>query len=202
MQLEGEIAARPPVALRSRQKRDVLSTALGPKSFQSSFQAYENLSIIRQGLMEMAEMPYLAQGSTAAIAWSHTQAVQIILDQRSPMVDVKYDASQAVYTVSEPPGCPRLRLVKVASTPFAKPGETVDFTLRFDNVGNQPICNTTVLDSLSTRLEYVDGSAQCSVAAEFSSVPNEAGSVVVRCQVSKPLKPGDGGILRFRCRVR
>ena len=54
-----------------------------------------------------------------------------------------------------PPGNPRLRLVKVASTPFAKPGEEVDFTLRFDNVGNQPIGNVTILDSLSTRLEYV-----------------------------------------------
>ncbi len=202
IQPEGEIAARPPVALRSELKKDVLSTALGPRSFQSSFQAYENLAILRQGLIEMAEMPYLARGSTAAIAWSHTQAVQVILERQGAMAEVKYDQSQSVYTVSEPPGCPRLRIVKVASTLFAQPGDTVDFTLRFDNIGNQPIGNVTILDSLNTRLEYVDSSAQCSVDATFAAEPNEGGSVVVRCEVSHPLKPGDGGILRFRCRVR
>ena len=64
-------------------------------------------------------------------------------------------------------------MVKVASTPFAKPGEEVDFTIRFDNIGNQPIGNVTILDSLSTRLEYVPQSAQCSVEAKFSTQPNE-----------------------------
>ena len=50
-----QIAARPPVAMRTEQKKDILSTAIGPRGFQSSFQAYENLSIIRQGIVEMAE---------------------------------------------------------------------------------------------------------------------------------------------------
>jgi hypothetical protein len=32
--------------------------------------------------------------------------------------------------------------------------------------------------------------------------PNEGDSVVVCCELTKPLEPGKGGILRFRCRVR
>ncbi len=202
VQPSGEIAARPPVALRSKQAKDVLSTVLGPRGFQDGFKPYENLAIIRQGLMKEAEMPFLARGAKAAIAWSHTQAVQIILERQGAMAEVKYDASMSIYTAAEPPGRPRLRLVKVASTPFAQPGDTVDFTLRFDNIGNQPIGNVTILDSLNTRLEYVEGSAQCSVAAKFSTQPNEGGSVVVRCEVSHPLEINKGGVLRFRCRVR
>jgi uncharacterized repeat protein (TIGR01451 family) len=198
----GEIAARPPVALRTKQARDVISTVLGPRGFQDGFKPYENLAIIRQGILKAAEMPFLARGATAAIAWSHTQAVEIILERQGAMAEVKYDQSMSIYTASAPPGRPQLRLVKVASTPFAKPGEMVDFTLRFDNIGNQPIGNVTILDSLNTRLEYVEGSAQCSVEAKFSTRPNEGGSVVVRCEVSRPLLPGKGGILRFRCRVR
>ena len=118
------------------------------------------------------------------------------------MAEVKYDNAASVYTVSMPPGHPRLRLVKLASTACAKPGEKVDFTLRFDNIGDQPIGNVTILDSLSTRLQYIPDSAQCSVEAQFSTQPNECQSVVVRCEVRKPLDPGQGGILRFRCRVR
>jgi uncharacterized repeat protein (TIGR01451 family) len=202
VQPEGEISARPPVAMLSDQKKDVISNTLGPRGFQNSFQAYENLSIIRQGMFEMAEMPYLAQGSNAAIAWTHTQAVQILLDHQSAMAEVKYDASQSIYTVSMPPGRPRLRLAKVASTSSANPGEIVYFTLRFDNIGNEPIGNVTILDSLSTRLEYVPNSAQCSRQATFSTRENEGGSVVLCCELADPLQPNKGGILRFRCRVR
>jgi uncharacterized repeat protein (TIGR01451 family) len=190
------------VAMRTKQSKDTISTSIGPRGFQSTFKAYENLAIIRQGMFEMAEMPLLARGAQAAVDWSHTQAVQIILERRGAMAEVKYDASMSVYTVSEPPGRPKLRLVKVASTQLAEPGDDVDFTLRFDNIGNQPIGNVTILDSLNTRLEYVPQSAQCSVEASFSTQPNEGGSSVVRCELAHPLKPGDGGVLRFRCRVR
>ena len=141
------------------------------------------------------------RGSTAAIAWTHTQAVQIILDRKAAAAEVKDDNCMTIYTVEEPPACPSC-LVKVASTPFANPGDDVEFTLRFDNIGNQPIGEVTILDSLNTRLEFVPESAQCSVDAKISSQPNEGDSVVVSCQLAKPLEPGHGGILRFICRVR
>lgn len=202
VQAGDEISARPPVALRSRQVKDVMSTALCARGFQDAFKPYENLAIIRQGLMEGGEMPFLARGSTAAIAWSHTQAVQVLLERRGAMAEVKYDESMAVYTYTAPPGNPKLRVVKVASTQFAQPGEFVDFTIRFDNIGNQTIGNVTILDSLNTRLEFVPDSAQCSVDAKFYTEPNEGDSVVVRCEVTDPLEAGHGAILRFRCRVR
>jgi uncharacterized repeat protein (TIGR01451 family) len=154
------------------------------------------------GAFDEAEMAFLARGANAAVAWSHTQAVQVVLDRKAAMADVKYDKSLMIFTIDEPPGRPKLRLVKVASTSFANPGDTVDFTIRFDNVGNQPIGNVAILDSLNTRLEYVPDSAQCSVDATFTTQPNEGDSVVLHCELSHPLDAGKGGILRFRCRVR
>ena len=201
-QLGDQISARPAAAFRMRQGDGVMSCAIRAKAFQDAFKPYENLSIIRLGQYDGNEMAFLARGANAAIAWSHTQAVQIILDRKAAMADVKYDHSQFVYTVDSPPGKPKLRLVKVASTPFANPGDTIDFTIRFDNTGNEPIGNVTILDSLNTRLEYVPDSAQCSIDAQFSTQPNEGDSVVVRCELSHPLAVGKGGILRFRCRVR
>jgi uncharacterized repeat protein (TIGR01451 family) len=202
VQLDDRILARPAAAFRMKQGDGVMSSAIRAKEFEYGFKPYENLSIVRIGVYKEAETAFLARGSNAAIAWSHVQAVQIILDRKSAHADVKYDDSRMIYTVDEPPGNPKLRLVKVASTPFAQPGDTIDFTIRFDNVGNQPIGNVAILDSLNTRLEYVPDSAQCSVDAKFSTRPNEGGSVVVCCELAKPLQIGQGGILRFRCRVR
>ena len=93
-------------------------------------------------------------------------------------------------------------MIKVASTPVAEPGDEVSFTIRFDNVGNQPIGSVQIVDSLTTRLEYVPDSAQCSLKARFSTQPNEGESLVVRCVLSEPLPPGKGGVFRFRCIVR
>ena len=201
VQLDDQISARPASAMRVKQGGVIASSAIRAKGFQDAFKPYENLSIIRLGQFDEAEMPFLARGSNAAIAWSHTQAVQVILDRKTAMADVKYDKALTTYTVDSP-GPPRLRLIKVASTPFANPGEVVDFTIRFDNLGAQPIGNVEILDSLNTRLEYIPDSAQCSVDATFSTQPNEGDSVVLRCELSHPLDVGKGGILRFRCRVR
>ena len=87
-----------------------------------------------------------------------------------------------VYTVSQPPGKPKLQLVKVALTAFAQPGDVIDFTIRFDNLGNEPLDHVVIVDSLSPRLEYVSAAKQCPVQrrARFSTVPNEVGSLVVR----------------------
>ena len=202
VQIEGQIGARPPVAMRSRQGQGTMSTLLGPRSFQDGFKPYENLSIIRTGAYDGSQMAFLARGNNAAVAWSHTERLQIILDRKAAQAMAKDEQAETVYSIGQPPGCPRLRLVKVASTPFAQPGEEVSFTLRFDNVGNQVIGNVTIIDSLTTRLEYIDGSAQCSLDAQFSTQPNEADSVVLRCEIAKPLPPGKGGIIRFRCTVR
>lgn len=201
IQPNDQIAARPAVAMRTRQGDGAMSSAVGPRSFQNGFKPYENLSVIRIGAYKEAEMAFLAKSSNAAIAWSHNQAVQIVLDRKGAMATVKYDDVRSIYTVSTE-GRPRLRLVKLASTAMAKPGEEVTFTLRFDNLGDQPIAKVVIIDSLSTRLEFVPGSAECSVEAKVSTQPNEGDSVAVRCELAGPLAPTKGGILRFRCRVR
>ena len=186
----------------SRQGDGVVSEAQGAIAFHDQLLPYENLEIIRRGVMETAELAWLARGIDAAKAWTTTQAVQVILDEQAANAEVQTEALQDVFTVKTPKGNPRLRVIKVASEHFAQPGEEIAFTIRFDNVGNQVIGNVTILDNLTTRLEYIPDSAQCSLEANFVTEPNEAGSVVLRAELVAPLEPGDGGVIRFRCRVR
>jgi uncharacterized repeat protein (TIGR01451 family) len=153
-------------------------------------------------MVQGSEMAWLAQGVAAAVTWSHKQAVQIILDQQRATEEVADQRLASVFTVDQPPANAKLRVMKVASTQSAAPGEEVDFTIRFDNVGNQPIGNVTLIDNLTTRLEYQPDSAQCSIEANFLTEPSESESLVLRWEIADPLLPGKGGIIRFRCRVR
>ena len=198
----GQIGEDKLTIYRGRQYGGTASQSLGPKSFQGAFAWFEDISVIRMGIYRESEMAFLAQGAQAAIAWTRKQAVQVILDHQKATEEVSHQAAETLYTVNAEPAHPRLRLIKVASTQFAAPGEEVDFTLRFDNVGNQPIGNVTIVDDLTARLEYLPGTAQCSLPAGFNTQPSESGSLILRWEITNPLEPGDGGVARFHCRVR
>lgn len=202
LQVEGQMGRDALNVCLTKQGNGAVSCAVGPRGFQDAFLPFENLAIIRLGVYQAAEMAFLAEGAQAAIAWSHTQAVQVILDQQRATEAISDQPVGSVFTVNEPPARPKLRVIKIASTNAAKPGEFVDFTIRFDNVGNQPIGNVTIIDSLSGRLELVPGTAQCSLPGNFIPQPNASGSQVLRWEITDPLKPGQGGIARFRCVVR
>ena len=64
------------------------------------------------------------------------------------------------------------------------------------------IGNVTIADNLTTRFEYVPDSAKSSVDADFITQSNDAGSLVLRWEIKDPVKPGDGGVLRFKVKVR
>jgi uncharacterized repeat protein (TIGR01451 family) len=201
-QLVGRVGKKSLTTYRSKEGEGLLSASLGPHSFQDGFRPYENCETIRLGKYQSKEHALLLRGTTAAKTWEHKAAVQVFIDEMVASAVTRNEQVQVTYTIKEPPANPKLQITKVASTQYANPGETIDFTLRFDNVGNQTIGNVTIVDNLTTRLEYVPDSAQSSVPADFSHKANEGDSLVLRWEVKKPLKPGEGGIVRFTCRVR
>jgi hypothetical protein len=62
--------------------------------------------------------------------------------------------------------------------------------------------NVTILDRLTTRLEYVADSAESSMEAQFSATQVEEGSTVLRWDIKGPIRVGEGGILKFQCLVK
>ena len=78
----------------------------------------------------------------------------------------------------------------------------VTFFLRYSNHGGRPLTDVAVSDSLSGRLEYVAGSAQADRDAVFTTEQNEAGSTILRWEISGRLAPGQTGVLRFQAKVR
>jgi uncharacterized repeat protein (TIGR01451 family) len=201
-QPRGEVGRKEATTFLSEQGDGAVSNANGPLAFQDKLLPYEAPLAIGQGIVEESEMAWLGYGVSAAITWSGDQPVQVFIDRTKAAAEVSDEKLATVFTVKSRETNPKLRVIKVASTQFAAPGATIDFTIRFDNVGDDVIGNVTVVDNLTTRLEYVPDTAQCSVPAEFSTQPNEGESLALRWEITNPLERGQGGIIRFRCRVR
>jgi uncharacterized repeat protein (TIGR01451 family) len=103
--------------------------------------------------------------------------------------------------------CPRvpdapLTLCKWADAQCAQIGDVVTFYLKYSNHGGRAITDVAVSDSLTTRLEYVPGSAKADRDAVFTLEQNEAGSATLRWEIGGRLLPGQSGLVSFQARVR
>jgi uncharacterized repeat protein (TIGR01451 family) len=170
-------------------------------TMSDSLMPYEDLQLIRTGIQDESEGPQLARSAAAALAWSSFENVMVIIDGQAAELSASVAGTQET-VVYELNGKSRVEICKVASHQLAEPGDEVSFTIRFDNVGEQPVQNITIVDSLPARLTYLDNSQQASVEADFATQANEVGSEVLRWEIAGQLKPGEGGVIRFRCQVR
>ncbi len=168
----------------------------------NKFMPFEDFQIIRFGIFEQGEKARLAQAVDAALVWQTKQAVQVAINGEQALAQKSTARLEQTYLYERPKGKPRLRIVKVASASDAKPGEEISFTIRFDNVGGEVIGNVTVVDNLTTRLEYIPDTAECSINADFFTEENEGESLVLRWEIIDPLENGKGGTIRFKCIVR
>jgi uncharacterized repeat protein (TIGR01451 family) len=95
-----------------------------------------------------------------------------------------------------------LHLCKWASAHSAQVGDVITFYLKYSNHGGKPISDVAVSDSLTARLEYVPGTAKADRDAVFTTQENEAGSVILRWEISGRLLPGQSGLVSFQARIR
>ncbi len=166
------------------------------------FESYEDFSIMRRGVFDNNEKLRLNQRILAAKSWAAPQGVQVVIDEKVPTEFSNGRTTGEHFTYHMRTGKKRLRVVKVASQQQAQPGDIIEFTIRFDNTGDQTIGNVTVLDNLTPRLEYIEESQTCSVKGNFLTQENAGRSLLLRWEITDPLKVGEGGIIRFKCRVR
>ena len=202
IQLQGHTQQRTAKGLESKTLGVPVETAVELKQFERSFKGYENFRLLRIGLLDSKEKGRLAIAVDRARAWNQNLSVQTNVDNLHLVVVEDVRSAEETVHVKNEANRPSMRLVKVASTDMALPGDIVEFTIRFDNTGAQTIGNVTVIDKLTTRLEYIEGTAECSVPAEFFVEDNEALSQTLRWEVTDPLEAAKGGVVRFQCRVR
>ncbi|MBQ9873997.1 MAG: DUF11 domain-containing protein [Thermoguttaceae bacterium] len=148
------------------------------------------------------ELALLMDGALAAQSWSGREGVAVSTDRTNVFSNVYLDGPSIVCAIKDGTVTSKLRVIKIANKDAARPGELVEFTLRFENIGDEPIGNVTILDNLSARLRYVDGTAKSSVPADFLADLSESGSLVLRWEVKDPLQPKEFGVVQFICKVQ
>ena len=202
LQPRGQVGSKAPSTYRERTRGMELENRVASSAFKNRFSLFEDLSIIRHGIFDQDEKARLAEGLSAAESWGRIEAPQAVIDNLTvDSIGTGVPAAETVL-VEKPEGKPDLRIVKVASAKDALPGDIIEFTLRFDNVGNEKVGNVTLLDHLSPRLEVIDGSAESNVEAEFFVTEQNQGTQIFRAEIVAPVLSGQGGIVRFKCRVR
>ncbi|TWT33834.1 hypothetical protein KOR34_36680 [Posidoniimonas corsicana] len=200
LQPVARIGDLPPSLLKERQQAGEMEARVVVRELTNMIKPYCDFQVVRLGVMDNAEKPWLAKNALAAYTWTGDQEVQVVIEKKATSVLASSLQPGVVFNI--PGGKPCLRLIKLASARDALPGEEIEFTLRFDNIGTEEIGNVTIVDNLATRLEYVPESAESSIDADFSTEENSGGSLILRWEIKEPLEPKQGGVLQFKVRVR
>lgn len=179
----------------------LVDQVLQPEAGQDALLPFQSEQLLILETLHASEKALLSEGLTAAISWSAVELPQVIVDTTAALATSGARQSEEVVVYATPDGV-RVRLVKLASRREAAPGETVEFTLRVENVGPEEVGNVTVVDHLSPRLEYVADSQQCSVPSNFSTDDQARAGLAVRWEITQPLPPGAAAVITFVCRVR
>jgi uncharacterized repeat protein (TIGR01451 family) len=163
---------------------------------------------LRPAMAEVArEKPTELAGRIRPMAYVGRVAPGVFIGSIRPVVHaqvegVKIEAAYVEPEVLTGPLCPLTVTKEVSPSGPVPIGETVTITIRYRNTGNRPVSDIVVNDSLSGRLEYVVGSQQSDRAANFTVTPNDAGSLALRWELPGTILPGQGGVVKFRAKVR
>jgi uncharacterized repeat protein (TIGR01451 family) len=95
-----------------------------------------------------------------------------------------------------------MELRKCCDKMSARPGDILTFTLRFTNTSGHPLKDIGLVDALNQRLEYVEGTSQCSRDAIFLQQSGQDGTVELRWEIQGVLQPGDQAVVQFQTKVK
>lgn len=147
----------------------------------------------------------LAQQLQNAVVWTRDEFPVIIgTTTSSSEISAKFKVQQTVGVEDQRETKGNIHIVKLADRDEAQSGETVIFTIRFENTGDFDVYDVRIVDNLTTRLEYVSGTARIDAhhPGEVSIEPNGEGSSILTFTLDNPLKGHESGTITFEAKVK
>ena len=165
---------------------------------------YQDLAFVQFGKIETKDAARLNFGIQASLIWTREESPIIAAKTETAMTGT-YEAHAATIVgiddkKSDQPG--DLRLVKLADKQSGKPGEEIEFTIRYDNMGPNTVHHVRIVDNLTPRLAYVEDSATSDRDGRLVVQDNGEGSLVLMWEMTNPLPPQTGGVVSFKARIR
>lgn len=210
--LMANVQDTPLLGVDARSRADGVETNLNPEvSKQSSRpsinrkvdQGMEGVSFINVGTLEMDEGAIISEQMQNALTWTRDQFPQLSAST-SQSADVysriRVQATVGVEDNRKTKG--QVRLIKLADRDTAVSGEVLTFTIHFENLGDFDVHDVRIVDNLTPRLQYVDGSAQTDALGEVIITPNGEGSQTLTFKLEDGLKGHESGTIQFQTRVR
>lgn len=175
---------------------------IAPQRHVKLLNVYEEFVFFREGQIDRVNQAVIGNAMAAAMDWSGDQGVNIYAhDLAGQEVQARFTAQD--YTAVEDRSTPGdLQIVKVVDKAVAKPGDVLTFTIRFDNVGDRLIQNVRVVDNLSPRLKYLEGTVDSDLDGKLDTENNGQGSQVLTFSFEGDLKGHTGGWVSFKTQVR
>ena len=204
-EMTGRVAVRSRAGgLESEQLQGDLSQTRRLAIHDKLINVYQDLNFIQFGAAEHSDAARLNFGIQAGLVWSREEYPVIAAKTDSAMEGV-YEAHVATIVgiddkKSNEPG--DLRIVKLADKNTALPGDVIEFTLRYDNLGPNAVHHVRIVDNLTPRLLYVDDSATSDRDGRLVVEDNGEGSLVLVWELTEPLQPKTGGVVTFKAKVR
>ena len=179
----------------------VVSQLRSPSVHDKLLNLYQSLTFVRFGRIDDADSARLNYGLQAASLWTREE-YPIISAKTDMALEGHFEQSTAVITAIDEKDNENLRIVKLADKNTAVPGDQIEFTIRYDNLGTREVYHIRIVDNLTPRLEYVDDSATSDRAGRLVLQDNGEGSQILIWELDEPLKGKTGGVVTFKARVR
>jgi len=152
----------------------------GTRNYQSALLSESTLDIVT---ISNAIGAQLQKGIQAAAVWETDLGLRVVAKGVQPIIVRDLQTAQELLHI-ESENDPTLQVVKTANVLAARPGDQVEFMIRFDNISNRKIGNVTLMDNLTRRLEYIEGTSECTLKSEFKSEVNGAQSLALRWEIT------------------
>jgi uncharacterized repeat protein (TIGR01451 family) len=189
-------------ALRGKLYVDEKSNNRGPSAFRGDVMTITNLQKQTAELARNRQQPNQIKERIRLIGIKTAEAVKVEALAEGASEAVRVWGPHQMTGVEVPPDRPGLAVIKRVSVVEAEPGDTVTYVIIYRNMGNTPIKNVSIADSLLPRLEYKPGTARGPEGTGFTSAMNRVGSTELRWQLPGVLAPGAVGNVSFDAIVR
>jgi uncharacterized repeat protein (TIGR01451 family) len=155
--------------------------------------------------MERHEGFVLQQQIQNAMSWTRDQyPVLTASTTNANQIKATFKVQQTVGLEDERKTKGNIHVVKLADHEMAQSGDTITFTIRFENTGDFDVYDVSIVDNLTPRLEYVSGTAAIDGQhpGEVLVEDNGEGSSILTFNLDQALKGHDRGEITFEARVR